>query len=291
MGYQTTVQNSGNNNYSKRLLFATPTTGLVRIEWVQGRYGQVIPPNWSMVTMNQYINSYMPLQYQVDDAQNLIVKHAIEGGYEWVFLLEHDNILPPNALLLLNDYMLAGDTPIVSGLYFTRGIPSTPLLFRGRGNSVYLDWQLGDKVPVDGIPTGTLLVHASIFHAMWAESEEYMIGDQKTRRVFQTPRHAWAEPDGEAYNLQSGTSDLAWCDRIMKEDIFSKAGWPEQAAAEFPFLVDTNLLCGHIEPDGRLFPFNYYDLHAQLERRQQAEPPRTLGVHVAETIDIAEGIR
>src|SRR5512146_2001578 len=117
--YGTNVLDSGNPGFVARLLVGTASTGLVRIEWAQARYGQVVPVNWSMVQMLQYINSFIPLRYQVADAQNLIVKEAIEKNYEWLLLWESDNVAPPDAMVRLNDYMLAKDTPVISGLYYT----------------------------------------------------------------------------------------------------------------------------------------------------------------------------
>ena len=56
---------------------------------------------------------------------------------EWLFLLEHDNVLAANdAFVRLNTYMRGAKYPVVSGLYFTRGYPSEPLVYRGRGNSL-----------------------------------------------------------------------------------------------------------------------------------------------------------
>ena len=40
--YRTIIQDSGDPGYINRLMVATPVTGLVRIEWVQARYGQTI---------------------------------------------------------------------------------------------------------------------------------------------------------------------------------------------------------------------------------------------------------
>ena len=252
--YKTIVNDSGDPLYINRLLVGTPTTGLVRIEWVQARYGQITPANWSMVQMNQFLNAYMPLRYQVDDAQNLIVKAAIEKDFEWLLLIEHDVILPADALLRLNYYMQEEKTPVVSGLYYTRSHPSEPLVYRGRGTSFYSDWEMGDKVWCDGVPTGILLIHCGLLRVMWDESPEYMVGNDLTRRVFNTPRNIWFDPDSNQFNTYTGTSDLAWCDRVMKDGIFEKAGWTEYVDKKYPFLVDTKIFCKHINPDGQQFP-------------------------------------
>jgi hypothetical protein len=40
----------------------------------------------------------------------------------------------------------------------------------------------------------------------------------------------------------------------MKEDIFKIAGWDKYQEMKYPFLVDTNLFCTHINPNGERFP-------------------------------------
>lgn len=254
MNYLTEIQDSGDPNYTTRLLIGTATTGVVRMEWVQGRYGQIIPTNWGMVQMLQFINAYIPLRYQVADAQNLIVHQAVLGNYEWLFLLEHDVILPPDGFIQVNEYMRSKEIPIVSGLYYTRSRPSEPILYRGRGNSYVTDWNFGDKVWVDGVPTGCLLIHMSILREMWKDSPEYDLYGQKIKRVFRTPMDVWADPESGQFNTKSGTSDLEWCTAVMEGGYFQKAGWGKFHNLDWPFLVDTNLLCKHIDLSGEQFP-------------------------------------
>lgn len=250
---------SGSDGYQHRLLVGTASTGLVRMEWVDGRYHQIVPPNWSMVELVQYVNGFVPLRYQVADAQNLIVKAFMEHEFEWLFLLEHDVILPHGALLWLDKYMMRGTVPVASGLYYTRGRPSEPLIYRGRGTRCYLDWEHGDLVWCDGVPTGCLLVHGSIIKAMWEESEEYIIQHPDgrrdvVRRVFDHPREQWYDPESLQYNQQVGTTDLHWCTRVMEEGFFEKAGWPEFGKKKWPFVVDTRIYCRHIDQDGTQYP-------------------------------------
>ena len=52
----------------------------------------------------------------------------------------------------------------------------------------------------------------------------------------------------------SGTSDLAWCDRVRREHFFEKAGWPKYEKMRYPFLVDTNLFISHIANNGVQYP-------------------------------------
>ena len=220
--YGSKLIDSGNNDYSKRILVGTAVTGLVRAEWVQARVGQTIPTNWSMVTMWQAMNSYMPLRYQVDDAQNLIVRECITGKYEWLLLWEHDVIPWPDAFLRFNEYMRRKDTPVVSGLYYTRSKPAEPLMFRKRGTSFVTDWKPGDLVWCDGVPTGMLLIHATVLQAVWNEAEEYSIGRETTRRVFHTPNNVWFDPDTGNFSTATGTSDLLWCWKLIEGDYLAR---------------------------------------------------------------------
>ncbi|MGB2790447.1 MAG: hypothetical protein WBC13_14145 [Dokdonella sp.] len=248
------VQDSGNASYTNRLLVGTACTGNVRIEWMQARYGQAIPINWSMTTFLQTMGGYYPLRYQVADAQNLIVQEAVRQDYEWLLLHEHDVVLPLDAFVRFNRYMLAGTHPVVSGLYFSRSYPSDPMVFKMIGDSYATDWRIGDVVPVAAVPTGCVLIHMALIRAMYADSAEYTLNDITVRRVFNTPREVWVNPETGAYNCNTMTSDLDWCKRVIDGDYLRKAGWTTLADQAQPFLCDTGITCGHIEPDGRVYP-------------------------------------
>ena len=254
------IDDSGNDEYrGKRLLIGTPTTGLVRMEWVASRYNQTIPTNWSKTDMTEYMSSYIPLRYTVHDAQNLIVKVAIEEKFEWLLLIEHDTMPPPDALQRFTEYMDKGDLPMVSGLYFTRSVPPEPMVYRGRGNHYFRKWKLRDRVWVDGLPTGMLLVNVKLLKAVWDDSPEYKVanGHQVTRRVFDTLSQSWFnEQTGQNETLMS-TSDLNFCTTVINGDYLTKAGWPELAKKKYPFLIDTNIYCRHINPDGTQFPIEF----------------------------------
>lgn len=252
--YRVVVQDSADPGYTNKLMVGTACTGLLRVEWVAARYGQLTPLNWSMAGQMQMISDYMPLRYQIADAQNLIVAEALRLDMEWLLLLEHDVILPPGAFFQLNHWMKDEPSPVVSGLYFSRAYPSEPMVFRGMGEGSFTDWRMGDVVAVDGVPTGCLLVHMGLLRSMWEDSEPYTLSGIKTRRVFDTPRSSWYNPESNMVNMANGTSDLQWCRRVIEGGYLRKAGWTAHAAKELPFLIDTNLMCWHINPDGTTFP-------------------------------------
>lgn len=252
--YRSKIVDSGTSKYHSRLLVFTPTRGTVRMEWVVARYGQIIPTNWGMVTYQQFLDSFVPLRYSVADAQNLACKELVEKNYEWLLMIEDDTIPPPDAFIRFNKYMQKGDIPVVSGLYFTKSEPSEPLIYRGRGNSTYQNWKIGDKVWADGVPTGMLLIHGDIIRAMWKEAPDYNAMGTTTKKIFNTPTDMWFDADAGHVFTKTGTSDLQWCEDVIKGKYLEKAGFKEIQKKKYPFLVDTYIFCKHITPEGIQYP-------------------------------------
>lgn len=236
--------------YRSRIMLGTPTLGLIRIEWHEAMASLIIPCAWSWQLCT-------PKGFLVDDAQNLICKSALDGGVEWVFFVEDDTAPPPDALLRLNEHLRAAANretgqPIVSGLYRLKGGSGEPLMYRGIAQGAYWDWKPGDQVWVRGVPTGCLLVHMSLIKILWDESPEYTVktvgGEVTLRRVFENPRRFEYHPESHTYATVSGTSDLAFCERVIKDDVLRRAGWLGAAdRAPNCFLVDTRIACGHLD--------------------------------------------
>lgn len=243
-----------NRAYQTRILIGVPLTGLVRGEFMLARYGQAIPINWSHVELTQWLDQYSPLRFLVADARNLIATTCVEKDFEWLLFIDHDVILAQGTLLRINQRMIENKIPMWSGLYFSKSVPSDPLIFRGRGNSYYTNWKLGDEVWVDGIPMGITLIHSSILKVLYDESEEYILGGRPVRKIFETPSMTTFDPETGGWYNMGGTEDLTFCSRIIKDNILEKAGWPKIAKKKFPFLCDTAIFCRHITPDGIQFP-------------------------------------
>jgi len=240
--------------FKRRILVGIPITGLLRAEWVLARYGQITPCNWSQVDCLHWLDQYSPLGYMVADARNVIATKFVESQCDWLLFIDHDTIIPRDFILKANERMLKGDVPVWSGLYFTKSVPSEPLIYRGRGNSYYTDWKMGDKVWVDGIPMGCTMIHRSILKVMYDESPEYQMGTARARKIFEPPAKVYEDPQTKAWFTSTGTEDLYWCDRLKKENVFEKAGWKKYAKMKYPLLVDTSIFCWHIEFDGIKYP-------------------------------------
>lgn len=253
-GYIGTILDNGRPP-TNRILIGVPMTGLLRSEWVLARYGQVIPTNWSASDCIMWLDQYSPLRFSVADARNLIVTQAIQAESEWLFFIDHDTILPPVTLLRMNEYMLAGEPPILSGLYFTKSVPAEPLIYRGRGTGHYRGWKFGDKVWCDGHGMGCTLIHGSILKAVWDISEEYLVRGVRCRKVFESPAKSYIDPETGGWHSATGTEDLFFLHRIIDNDLLAKAGWKKYAKKKYPFLVDTSIFCKHIDWNGVQYPF------------------------------------
>jgi hypothetical protein len=249
--YGQIIDDSGLPGYTNRILIGTATTGVIRMEWASARYGAIVPVNWSQVVMTAPIPTLYP-RGRPDKG----------GAFQWLLLLEHDVIIPQDAFLILNEsYLQEAKAPIVSGLYYTRSEPSIPLIFRGNGNGYYADWEMGDIVYCDGVPTGILLIHTDILQLMWDDSPEYVIPltNTVTRRVFDTPRAYFGDPEQNNWIVTTnGTSDLDWCKRVIKGDYIRRAGWDkymdELEDPTMPMICDTRLFCRHMNIDGSSYP-------------------------------------
>lgn len=235
-------KNSG--KYQHRVLIGTPTMGTVRIEWHHGICGLVIPTNWANSTQS-------PIGFHTPDGQNLIVDEAIRRGFEWVLFIEDDVVVPCDTLIRLLPYLEKGNIPVVSGLYHLKGARQEPMIYRGRGNGAFRDWKPGEKVWADGVPTGCLLVHASILKVYADEADSYVLRSNGAnitlKKIFESPRLAFTDAGAHAYQKLIGTSDLYFCDEVGRRGILKKAGWGDIAKRKFPFLVDTSIRCGHVD--------------------------------------------
>lgn len=244
---------------TKRLLLGLPVTGLVRVEFMFAKESAIIPTNWSHAQCPYAIHEHMvaPLGYDVKDARNYCVQAAVTQGYEWLFFLDHDVIVPPDLFIKLNAYMHEGTIPIVSGLYTTKSDPAEPLVYRGRGTSYYRDWKLGEKVWVDGTGCGCLLLSVKLLRAMWEDAPEYVAAGQYTlRRVFETPFFQWVDPEAGSYSSFAGTEDLSFFDRVREGGYLKKTGFTEVAKKKYFICMDSSIFCMHIDQSGTKYPKN-----------------------------------
>jgi hypothetical protein len=238
----------------KRLMISVPMTGLIRSEWALAKYGQIIPCNWSQVEILSWMDQFSPLGFLVADARNVAVENLMRGGFEWLFFIDHDVVLPPNTFVKWNEYMLDGTIPIWGGLYFTKSLPSEPLVYRGIGMSHFRGWKLGDKVWVDAMGMGCNMIHRSILEVVYKQSPQYQIGNTTVRRVFETPGNQSYDAEKGCWQTRGGTEDITFYRRLIDDGLLKKAGWPKYQRMKYPYLCDTSIFARHIDWNGVQYP-------------------------------------
>ena len=149
------------------ILIAPPL--MVSIDWALAFANLQKPPLYDVTRL-----SGLPW----GEARTQAAYQCLNGGYEWLWFLDADVIVPASALIRLLSHRL----PIVSGLYHQRFPTWTgeelrymPCMFNegrdAQGNMVRTevkDFQYGQLVEVHYAPAGCLLIHRSVFERMLA---------------------------------------------------------------------------------------------------------------------------
>lgn len=114
------------------------------------------------------IGVFAPMNYSVDSARNLIVEHALEVGYDYIFWADSDMIFPKDTLTKL----LVHDKDIVSGVYaykILNGTDSVAKRFKKDAEDTYEDIPLKEirekdqLLEIDGIGFGCVLTKVDVF--------------------------------------------------------------------------------------------------------------------------------
>ena len=195
----------------KRLAHITP-------EWHRSRLALFIPPGHAHMDVD--VDGM-----EVGVARCKAVEIAREQGLRYLFFLDWDVLVPPDALAKLV-YRLENypDYDVAAGLYCLKSDPPWPLLWRDWNQGVAWDWTVGDVLldRVVGVPMGCTLLRLSLFD-----------------RLEQAEGKPWFKTvdeivdSGQSQVKSVATEDLYFCQRLLNE-------------AAGKMLVDTGILCEHI---------------------------------------------
>ena len=127
-----------------------PTLGSIDVQ-VESRIDAILKP------LNTIPHRCWPVGMDTATARTEAVKAVREAGCEHIFFIDHDVIVPPNALTML----YSRELPVVCGLYYLKTKPPEPLTVIDR--RPYTDWTHGDLVTVDCTGLGCALIDLSVF--------------------------------------------------------------------------------------------------------------------------------
>ena len=118
---------------------------------------------WSFGLRNLQVPGHiMPVSgMPYDMARNSICQKALEGGYQYVFMLDSD-VIPPNDAILR---LIFRGLPLVSGVYHRRSPPhGIPVMIKGP--SWVTQYSANSLIEVDLVGSGCLLIRRDVLEAL-----------------------------------------------------------------------------------------------------------------------------
>lgn len=186
----------------RRILVASPHRG--KDDGSVSDYSMLQPPATYTLMLDQ------PYGYTVPDARNLVCQKALDEGYEWVFFVDDDTLIPRNALVQL----ISNKEKVVGGMYYRKYMPleSVPMIEVNGVPAVVEDYIIGHKYEnCLVLPSGCTLIHRSVLEAVekpWYKS--FTVADRAAL-----------------------TEDTYFCGKLQKADIHP--------------MLDTAVQCLHID--------------------------------------------
>lgn len=158
---------------------------------------------------------------RVEKARNALVAEALKGGFDYLFLVDDDNPIPPDAL----ENMIAADKDVVVAPILGRnpdpaGNHHLCAFYSfehklGRGKTVRLYEDIGEfreKGPlhrIDAGGTGCMLVKRKVLEKLWKkhEGEPFAFGEV----VFEKP----ITVKGKEFKRRTMSEDVEFCERAV----------------------------------------------------------------------------
>jgi hypothetical protein len=132
-----------------------------------------------------------------DHARNTACDSTLKLGFQWLFFLDDDVLIPPDTIPKL----VSRGKPIISGLYYRRVPPIMPVaLLDTKPKPTFIgSFNAGDVFEVDLVGAGCLLIHRSVLESMkwpwfdWRLDRFELPEDQKCSEDFAFCRDAKAK--------------------------------------------------------------------------------------------------
>lgn len=155
----------------KKILIAIPC-----MDMVSARFAQSLA---TLKKMNSCVVSFL-IGSLIYDARNKLAGYAIEGEFDYVLWLDSDMVFRPDTLeRMLKVLDEHEEIEILSGLYFRRGYPFTPVLFKKleineKNECIFEDY---DEIPeelceVAGCGFGCVLMRTDCLFDMASKQDE-----------------------------------------------------------------------------------------------------------------------
>lgn len=135
------------------LIIGIPSRGKVSTEFMMSLVQLFNPLNMVVTYIIQ--KGMLPAE-----ARESITKYALEVGAKYIFFIDDDILLPPDALYRLNQRMQTlPDAAIVSGVYSSKFDPVEPFVYKEFGAGAYWGFDKKEPEQVWAVGAGCLLVN------------------------------------------------------------------------------------------------------------------------------------
>ena len=147
-------------------------------------------------------------------SRNAIATEAIQMDADYVFWLDSDMVFKPDTLVRMMETLKTNDLDILSGLYFRRVPPYSPVLFE----KIEMDGEACDYSEFQSIPTGLFEVGACGFGCVLMKTDVFYDVQSKFGNMF--------APIGNT------GEDVAFCWRARQ--------------CGYKIMCDPSVICGHV---------------------------------------------
>lgn len=155
-----------------------------------------------------------PYGYKVADAQNFAVRKALDEGYDYIFFVEDDNVIPRNALVQL----MSHKADIVGGFYYRKYYPLES------AGMHYVDEE-GRPGPIENFKIGDV-IHNTLVLPMGCTLIKV--------DVFRNVEYPWYK-EVNVEGRPALTSDTYFCEKARK--------------AGYDVITDTGVQCLHVDKE------------------------------------------
>lgn len=215
------------------ICIGVPSIGWQSTLFLKHLMGLVMPLNcivtYKFIGTRRYGDEVRP----VAEADNLILHEALREGFQYLFFLEEDVIVPAMALRQLMATL--GRNPqasVATAIVTSKTIPPEPMIYRENGLGAYWGFAQGEVFPIGACHMGATLIRLDHLRDLQVPTVAVLDypspgGRSAVREFFRTSSHG--DPDGKTRESQ----DIHFCTLLRQQGR--------------TLLADANVLCGHYD--------------------------------------------
>lgn len=158
-----------NLKFGAKVIIAIPTTSGARRSptWIDALTGIQLP-------LASAAGKVWTVDLPIADARNELCKKALQYNPDYIVMIGDDVLAPNNTILtMLNKIGRRYDVldeqgnsnlraDLITGIYWTKSVPTDPYIFNGALKGPYKDWKAGDFFPVDLAGCDCLMIDVNV---------------------------------------------------------------------------------------------------------------------------------